>query len=74
MAFAYTYIPSVYDEERTVIRRRLRLQSVQLPVVKDRLHLYNSADPYAILCLLTHKVPLPSPAHALDFLELSPLL
>ncbi len=60
MAFAYTYIPSVYDEERTVIRRRLRLQTVQLPVVKDRLHLYNSADPYAILCLLTHKVPLPS--------------
>lgn len=57
MAFAYTYIPSVDDEDhRQVIRRRLRLQTVQIDVVKEQLQFYRSADQSTILCLLTHKV------------------
>jgi len=55
MAFAYTYIPSVYDEDRTAIRRRLRLQTVQMPVVKTGLELFVSAVPDSTICLLVHK-------------------
>lgn len=56
LAFAYTYIPSVYDEQRTIIKRRLRLQTVQLDVAKDVMQLYRVADPAKVLGLLTHKV------------------
>lgn len=56
MAFAYTYIPSVYDEDRTAIRRRLRLQTVQMPVVKTGLELFVSAVPDSTICLLVHKL------------------
>lgn len=58
LAFAYTYIPSVDDEVRTIIKRRLRLQTVQVPVVKERLQFYRSANSSAVQCLLTHKVGL----------------
>ncbi len=54
LAFAYTYLPSLSDSD--TIKRRLRLHTVQIDVVKQRMQLYEAADPQAIITLLTHKV------------------
>ena len=58
MAFAYTYLPSLSDDDRNCIRRRLRVNTVQLGVARDRKQLYADADPNVVLCLLSHTVRL----------------
>lgn len=48
LAFAYSFLPSGAKQ----MKRRLRIQTVQLPVATTRNEVYNGADPDSILTLL----------------------
>lgn len=43
-----------------VVKRRLRIRTVQMGVATNFTELYESADPEVILTVLTHKVSHPS--------------